>query len=99
MQHGREFDPVYNSRLSDAALPALFEAIPDMNDRDRETVIYSLANPYCTIREEGHDLRSWSPARSTAFSMLESNRAFIDTLGGCEESNLYYYRSNHRDMD
>ena len=99
MQQGREFDPSYNSLLSDDALPVLFEAIPDMNDRNREIIMYRLAHRYCTVREEGHDLRSWSLSRSTAFSMLEANRAFIDTLGGCDESNLYYYRSNHRDMD
>ena len=99
MQQGREFDPSYNSLLSDDALPVLFEAIPEMNDRNREIIMYRLAHRYCTDREEGHDLRSWSLSRSTAFSMLEANRAFIDTLGGCDESNLYYYRSNHRDMD
>lgn len=99
MQQGREFDPVYNSRLSDDALPAIFEAIPDMSDRDRETVIYRLANRYCTIREEGHDLRSWSLARSNAWSMLEANRAFVETLGGCDKSSKFYYRSDHHDMD
>ena len=99
MQQGREFDPSYNSLLSDDALPVLFEAIPDMNDRNREIIMYRLAHRYCTVREEGHDLRSWSLSRSTAFSMLEANRAFIDTLGGCDESNLYYYRSNHHGMD
>lgn len=99
MQHGREFDPVYNSRLSDDALPAIFEAIPDMSDRDRETVIYRLANRYCTIREEGYDLRSWSLARSNAWSMLDANRAFVETLGGCDKSSKFFYRSDHNGMD
>jgi len=99
MQQGREFDPVYNSRLSDDALQAIFEAIPDMSDRNRETVIYRLANRYCTIREEGHDLRSWSLARSNAWSMLDANRAFVETLGGCDKSSKFYYRSDHHDMD
>ncbi len=99
MQQGREFDPVYNSRLSDDALPALFEAIPDMNESHRETVIYRLANRYCTIREEGHDLRSWSLARSNAWSLLHANRAFVETLGGCDKSSKFYYRSDHHDMD
>ncbi|MEQ1643154.1 MAG: DUF4173 domain-containing protein [Pyrinomonadaceae bacterium] len=99
MQQGREFDAGYNSQLSDDALPALFHAIPDMSESNRETVIYRLANRYCTIREEGHDLRSWNLSRSNAWSMLESNRAFVETLGGCDKSSKFYYRSDHRDMD
>ncbi len=89
MQQGREFDAAYNSRLSDDALPAIFEAFPDMSENDREIVIYRLANRYCTIREEGHDLRSWSLARSSAWSMLDANRAFVETLGGCDKSSKF----------
>jgi hypothetical protein len=97
MQQGREFDAAYNSQLSDDALPALFEAIPEMSDRNRETVIYRLATRYCSMSEE-RDLRSVNISRSAAWVLLRSNSAFVDSLGGCEKRAEFRLK-HYRDID
>jgi|CXWL01.1.fsa_nt_gi hypothetical protein len=94
MQQGREFDAVYNSQLSDDALPALFEAIPEMSDRNRETVIYRLASRYCKMPDE-RDVRSFNISRSSAWSMIQANSAFVETLGGCEKRDQFRQKHFH----
>lgn len=90
MQQGREFDARYNSDLSDDALPALFDAISEMKETDREIAIHRLMNRYCKMQEE-MNFRSWNISRSNARSLLESANAFVETLGGCENLNKYDY--------
>lgn len=92
MEQGREFDASYNSGVSDDALPILFEAIPSMSDRNQQIVISALAFRYCEKRDE-NDPRSWNLARSTAWTMLDSNRAFVETLGGCDSPGLKFRRN------
>ncbi len=87
MRKGREFDAAYNSSLSNDAVPMLFDAFPSMNENDQQTVIYRLANRYCEIRED-RDFRSWSVSQTQAWTMLDSNRGFVETLGGCEDDRI-----------
>jgi hypothetical protein len=87
MHQGREFDAAYNSSLSNDAVPTLFNAFPSMNEDDQQTVIYRLANRYCEIRED-RDFRSWSVSQTRAWTMLDSNRGFVETLGGCEDDRI-----------
>ena len=58
MQQGGEFDAYYNSRLSDDALPALYEALPYMNENDRQAATSLIGRRHCEKRDE-QDLRSW----------------------------------------
>ena len=83
MEQGRAFDAAYNSRLSDDALPVLVETFPYMNPQDQEVVVIRLGARFCRMQDEG-DLRSWNLSRMVAASLLNSNKAFVDRLGGCE---------------
>ena len=91
MHEGREFDASYNSQLSDDALPVLFEAIPDMNEDDRGTVILRLASHYCRKRLD-NDPRSWNFSRWNSMRLLETHHEFADIMGTCGPNGLDFYR-------
>lgn len=82
MQQGREFDARYNSDLSDDAIPAIFSGLSEMSEADQKYTILRLAKRYCDKRED-KDLRGWNLSRSTSWDLLDRNKAFVETLGGC----------------
>ena len=85
MQHGREFDAGYNSRLSDDAIPALLEGMPGMTLGDRCEVGSAIHYRY---RELGqlNDLRSLNWSRRTALNSLRTNDSLLHQTDGCPES-------------
>lgn len=83
MREGRSFDASYVNDLGDDALPALWEAIPQMNEEAQKTVMFHLAKRSCQMQDE-KDLRSWNVARRAAAATLEGNTGFIEYLGGCD---------------
>lgn len=79
MNQGRDFDAHYNSRLSDDALPAIYNALPQMSEEDRQTVILNLSERYCSAKDEG-DLRSFNLARRNALSILAANTELTNAV-------------------
>ena len=82
---GRSFDAGYYNQLSDDALPALFNAMPEMNAEQQKTIAFRLAKRYCEAKTET-ELRSWNISRSNAWSLLRSNRELIETLALCNDT-------------
>ena len=91
MQQGREFDAVYNSQLSDDAIPALIEAMPTMPVEDRCEVGSAIHYSY---RELGQsfDLRSYNVGRRIAYSRLLANETLLHDTAQCPS-----HLSNDRD--
>lgn len=88
MREGREFDGYYNTReLSDDSLPALVEALPEMNYEDQMSVMRQVRERYCRSFNET-DLRSFNLSRSRTANMLHSMGALVDAYGHCEEVQL-----------
>jgi hypothetical protein len=79
MHQGREFDAYYNSRLSDDALPAVYNALPAMNAADQRTVILNIGARYCFAKDE-IDLRSFNLSRHRVLSMVASNVELVNQL-------------------
>jgi hypothetical protein len=83
MQEGRSFDADYNSKLSDDALPALLESLPDMDFPERNVVRRNLGRRFCQKQNE-KDFRSWNLSRWFAENTSEENKKFlIELYGGC----------------
>lgn len=87
MQQGREFDAYYNGRLSDDAVPALFEAIATLAPEDRDKVLGDLTVRYCKQRA-GFDLRSWNLSRQIASRQLAPLEKNAESFGGCDSGNI-----------
>lgn len=69
MQQGRQYDPVYNSNLSDDSLPVVVETFAQLSEADQKSALFSLAWRNC--RKQGEtDLRSWNLSRSNATAAL-----------------------------
>jgi hypothetical protein len=85
MKQGREFDSAYNAHeLSDDAIPAMLEALPEFDGENICRVKYSLHSRLNNARNES-DLRSWNWSRSAARLQLESNEAVLDEPSECHE--------------
>ncbi len=89
MQQGREFDSVYNSRLSDDALPTLVNSFIDLNQNDQQIIVRRLALRYCRKSVE-NDLRSWNFSRWNASRTLGPDPEFVRQLGSCENGIPYF---------
>lgn len=86
MQRGRAFDADYNARLSDDALPVLYDSFIELNEADQQIVVRRLAQRYCLKLEE-NDLRNWNLARSNALRKFDPNPA-LEQIGGCSSTDL-----------
>lgn len=82
MQNGREFDAHYNSSLSDDAIPALIEGLPNMTLEDRCEVGSAIHYRYRQLGQQT-DRRSWSLARRTAWASLRTNDSILHETNGC----------------
>ncbi len=89
LQQGRAFDAYYNSRLSDDALPAIFESIPYLGEHDQQIVVRRLAQRYCD-KEKENDLRSWNLSRWNATLSLGNDLEFVRQLGSCGNGILHF---------
>ncbi len=96
MKQGRTFDVFYNStELSNDAIPAILEALPELNESDQSTINFSLANRYCELLE-AKDIRSWSFSKNRARVVLGSYEAFVEKWGGCNDDGIRSMsRGNH----
>lgn len=76
MQQGREFDALYNSRLSDDAIPALIEGLPTMNSGNACTIKYKLYyQEFEALKDQ--DFRSFNLSRWIAGNLIiENSRKF-----------------------
>ena len=85
MKQGREFDAQYNAGLSDDAIPALLEGMPEMSLEDRCYIGSSIHYRY---RELGQmtDLRSVNLSRISAFRELRANDGLLHQTEGCPAS-------------
>jgi hypothetical protein len=82
MREGRPFDAVYNSRLSDDAIPVLVRSVDAMNIADREVVLRELSKRNCR-KQEAFDLRSWNVSRFMAANTLQASASIIP-LSPCD---------------
>ena len=84
MQQGREFDALYNTSLSDDAIPTLIEGLPSMSLEDHCQVKSTIQNRY---RELGQlvDVRSLNLSRISAFRLLRANDPMLHEMSGCSE--------------
>lgn len=88
MHQGRPFDAAYNANLSDDAVPTLFEAIPEMSEKDIQTVMLNLGRSYCLMLEEEADLRSWNASHRKAAALFNSSGA-LKQAADCQGGVLY----------
>ena len=95
-EQGREFDAIYNSELSDDALPVLMNSLETLNTEAQQTAIRRIAMRYCQKRDEG-DFRSWNYSRSRALGILNSNQALVSEIGSCDQEFLKH--RTHKELD
>lgn len=88
MEQGRQFDAFYNSNLSDDAVPALMQGLPQMSFDNQCTVKYDMLNKLRDNKQT--DFRSWNLARWTARNVLQENSTILHTAG-CPEQTLRQY--------
>ena len=84
MQQGRAFDVVYNSNLSDDAVPVLLENLNEMNFEQQCTTKYSLLDRFNKSETE-RDFRSWNWSRFSARSYTRENAENFD-FSNCPQS-------------
>ena len=90
MQQGRDFDVLYNSNLSDDAIPILFDGLPSMNPHDQCRVAFRLYHRSLESDME-RDLRSWNLSRSTARGLMAEYLPPVAkevTMDGCPNTDL-----------
>ncbi len=80
MQEGRSFDGYYNSNLSDDAVPALLEALPNMSFDNQCRVKSKLHSRLETANAET-DFRSFNFSRWSARKYLQENAVNFETAG------------------
>ncbi len=85
MQHGRDYDAVYVSNLSDDANPAVMEGIGSMSDEDQCSTRKILYRRLIEARGEG-DVRSWSWPRHEAYALLEQNAGALLNGRDCPDT-------------
>lgn len=81
MNEGREFDAMYNSRLSDDAIPPLVSALPSMS-AERQCVVKTHLSERLMKREREIDVLNFNFSRSEAINSLRVNREALN-LDGC----------------
>lgn len=91
MKQGREFDATYNSRLSNDALPVLFDSFDELNSEDKKFVLMNVGQRYCGLSEES-DLRNWSFARRKANSAILLKEDSLLQVGECFGGRFAYPR-------
>ena len=69
MQQGRGFDVHYNSSLSDDAIPALFEFLPQMDIYNKCAVKEKFLDRL-HVKKESNDFRSWNWSRHIAKNQM-----------------------------
>jgi hypothetical protein len=79
MRQGRVFDSSYVANLSDDAVPALIESMPEMNVEKQCDVRWKLAHRFETAEAE-NDFRTWNWSRSTARKEMAQNPESFNTL-------------------
>ena len=90
MQEGRSFDAVYNSNLSNDAVPVLLENLPAMNSEQQCAVIRSLYyRRYDFAFNAKEDFRSWNLSRRNAKNKLEANKETLFRAGCTSYSSSY----------
>ena len=78
MKEGRSFDAVYNSSLSDDAVPVLLENLPTMNFEQQCRVKWKLSRRLDEVKTK-NDFRSWNFSRWTARNAMIRNAENFDT--------------------
>ncbi len=83
MKEGRQFDAHYNaSSLSNDAVPALLENLPQMNSENQCAVIRSLYHRrYNFVFNAKDDFRSWNMSRWNSKNELEVNKETLFRAG------------------
>ncbi|HEX8286455.1 MAG TPA: DUF4173 domain-containing protein [Pyrinomonadaceae bacterium] len=89
MQENRDFDALYNSSLSDDAVPVLIETIPQMNFQDQCAIKNKLAQRLEKARGET-DFRSWNFSRQRARALMNENVESFDTTDCPAETKRFY---------
>ncbi len=69
MEADKKFDAPYLASLSADAVPPLFDALPAMNEDDRQTVQSELSRRFASQSEE--DWRTWNLSRSRARDVVD----------------------------
>jgi hypothetical protein len=77
MTEGRPFDPKYVTGLSDDAVPALLNAIPQMSPEQQCTIKRRLSKRFTSAQAEG-DLRSFNLSRRRAFAEMNEGPQVLD---------------------
>lgn len=85
MHEGRQFDAMYNSSLSDDAIPALIAGLPEMSLEGRCLAGSNIRNRYRELGQET-DLRSLNYSRRKAFYTLRENDRALHQTEGCPPS-------------
>ncbi len=78
MNEGRVFDAVYNSGLSDDAIPVLLENMPAMNFENQCSVKWKISQRLAKANEE-NDFRTWNYSRRQARKAMNANAENFDT--------------------
>lgn len=94
-ERGREFDAVYNSQLSDDAMPVLLASFDILNEDAQRTVVSNLARRHAMGKCEG-DIRSWNLSRSVTRQMIASNDKLVRELEGFEDRRMDLMRGQSR---
>jgi hypothetical protein len=77
MTEGRPFDPKYVTGLSDDAVPALLNAIPQMSPEQQCTIKRRLSKRFTSAQAEG-DLRSFNLSRRRALAEMNEGPQVLD---------------------
>lgn len=93
MNQGRQFDAVYNSRLSDDAVPFLVESLSKMSIEDRCRVGYTM-NHRMNFRDRSSDLRSWNYSRMIAEEHRKTLNSEVKAEDCPEYGNWTSYETN-----
>jgi len=98
MQQGRDFDAVYNSRLSDDAIPVLIDTLERLSPDAQRRVARRLADRYISSKCEG-DLRSWNLSRRRTQELLSSNIDLINEIEAFAAIETKNHRRGYDDID
>lgn len=89
MRENRSFDALYNSNLSDDAVPVLIESMALMSFEEQCAVKTKLAHRLEKARAE-IDFRSWNFSRSRARALMNENAESFDTSSCPAETQRLY---------
>lgn len=84
MRQGRSFDALYNSSLSDDAVPALLESIPAMDYRQQCVAKNKLSSRFNLAQKE-NDFRTWNLSRRSARREMFENVEAL-SASGCPDN-------------